>query len=171
MPAELIAAGIAALAFAIGLAMGELALVLAAVFEFQAPEAGILIGLEFAAIGHAVFLERALALASTQFETAGVAAVMGGQHALAMEQALVETTAVDLAVAAVPFALAMPLALVELAGIPAAVRVVDATLALQQAIDQIAPIPTTIGQPCVRRQQRFAVATCGEQQGQCKRCK
>ncbi|MNE63738.1 hypothetical protein D3C80_1591080 [compost metagenome] len=88
-----------------------------------------------------------------------------------MEQALVEAATVDLAVAAVPFALTMPLALVELAGVPAAVRVVDATLALQQPIDQIAPIPTAIGQACVRRQQRFAVAACGEQQGQCKRCK
>ncbi|MNL89595.1 hypothetical protein D3C87_2200140 [compost metagenome] len=38
MPGELIAAGIAALAFAVGFAVGELTLVLAAVFEFQTTE-------------------------------------------------------------------------------------------------------------------------------------
>ncbi|MNG40470.1 hypothetical protein D3C84_1290630 [compost metagenome] len=38
MPGELIAAGVAALAFAVGLAVGELALVGAAVVEFETTE-------------------------------------------------------------------------------------------------------------------------------------
>ena len=38
MPGELIAAGVAALAFAVGFAVGELALIRAAVFEFQTTE-------------------------------------------------------------------------------------------------------------------------------------
>ncbi|MNR43419.1 hypothetical protein D3C85_1620390 [compost metagenome] len=85
---------------------------------------------------------------------------------MAVEQALIEQPAVDLAVAAVPFALTMPLALVELPGVPAAVRVVDTALALQQAIDQITAIASAVRQASVWRQRGFAVAASGEHQGQ-----
>ncbi|MNC18205.1 hypothetical protein D3C75_661020 [compost metagenome] len=65
-----------------------------------------------------------------------------------------------------PFALAVPLAVLEAAGVPAAVGVVDPALTLQQAIDHLPPVTPTVRQPCVRREQRFAIATGGEQQDQ-----
>ena len=171
VPAVLVAAGVAALALAIGFAVGELALVGAAVFEFEAAEPGKLIGLELAAVGHAVFFEGAFTVAPAQFETAVVTAAVGAQGALAVEQPLIELPAIDLAIAAVPFTLAVPLAFIELTGVPAAIRVVDPALALQQAIDHVATIASAVRQPRIRGQQRFAISASGEHQGQGNECK
>ncbi|MNI47962.1 hypothetical protein D3C73_1025050 [compost metagenome] len=152
MPGELIAVAVAALAIAIGLAVGELALIGAAIFELQAAEPRILVGLEPAPVKHAVFFEGAFAVASAQLEATVVTATVGGQGPLAIEQALLELPAIDLAIAAMPFTLAMPLALIELAGVPAAVRVVDAALALQQPVDQLPAIASTVRQAGIRGQ-------------------
>ena len=132
MAAELVAAVVVALAFAIRLAVGELALVLAAVRQLQATEAGILVVLEFAAIGHLALFEGAFAVASTVLEAAHIVAACRGQAALAIEQALLELAFIDFAIAAMPLALAVPLAIFEIPCVPTAVRVVDAALALQQ---------------------------------------
>src|SRR5450830_94873 len=148
---EQVAVGIAALALAVGLAVGELALVLAAVFQFQVAEAGVLVVLEFATVGHARFFERAFAVAPALLEAAGVVTVVHGQGALAVEQALLELALVDLAIATMPLAVALPLAMVELAGVPTAAGVVDAALALQQPIDHFAAIATAVRQTSVRR--------------------
>ncbi|VVN13932.1 hypothetical protein PS624_03978 [Pseudomonas fluorescens] len=171
MPAERVAAGIATLAFTVGFAVGELALIGAAVVHFQTAEPGVLVSLEFAPIGHGVFFQRAFAFAPALLEAAGVTAGVGGQAALTVEQALLELAAIDLAIAAVPFALTMPLTFVELAGIPTAVGVVDTALTLQQAIDQFTAIASAVRQARIRGQQRFAVAARGEHQGQGKGCK
>ena len=166
--AELVAAVVVALAFTVGFAVGEQSLVLTAIRQLQATEAGILVVLEFAAIGHLPLFEGAFAVAPALLEAADVGVGRRGQGALAIEQALLELPFIDLAVAAVPFALAMPLALVELPGVPTAVGVVHPALALQQPIDHIPAITPAVRQPCVGRQQGFAVAASGEQQGQSK---
>ncbi len=171
MAGERIAAGITALAFAIGFAVGELALIRAAVIHFETAEPGILISLEFATVGHGVFFQRAFAVTPALFEAAGVTAGIGGQAALTVEQPPLELAAIDLAITAMPFALPMPLPLVELPGVPAAVGVVDTSLTLQQAIDQLAAIASAVRQARIRGQQRFAVAASGKQQGQGKGCK
>src|SRR5450830_258604 len=148
---EQVAVGVATLALAVGLAVGEFGLVLAAVFQFQMAEARVLVVLAFAAVGHAGFFERAFAIAPALLEAAGVVAVVHGQGALAVEQALLELALVDLAIAAMPLAVALPLAMVELAGVPAAAGVVDTALALQQPIDHFAAIATAVRQTSVRR--------------------
>ncbi|MNN43019.1 hypothetical protein D3C81_1572350 [compost metagenome] len=114
-------------------------------------------------------LERAFAVASAVAEGACIVAARGGQVTHALEQAGGELAAVDLAIAAMPLALTMPLAILEAAGVPAAVGVVDAPFALQQAVNHLAPVTTAVGQARIRWQQRFAIATGSEQQGQGER--
>ncbi|MNN62900.1 hypothetical protein D3C81_1782350 [compost metagenome] len=111
-------------------------------------------------------LERAFAVAAAVLEGAAIVAARRGQVAQPLEQPLGELATVHLAVLAMPFALAMPLAVLEAAGVPAAVGVIDTALALQQAINHLPPVTPPVGQACVRRKQRFAIATGGEQQDQ-----
>ncbi|MNE33479.1 hypothetical protein D3C80_1271490 [compost metagenome] len=167
--AELVGAGIAADAFAIGLAFGEQALVLAAVLEFQVAGAGILVCLETAAVAQFGILERAFTFAPAHVEAAGVAAAIGLQATLAVEQALLELATVDLAIAAVPFAFALPLAVAEITDVPTAVGIVHAPWPLQQAIDHFATVAATIRQASVGRRKRFSVTTGSEQQQQGER--
>ena len=127
---ELIAAGIAAPAGAVGFAVGKLALVLAAVFQLQMAIARELVILEVAAIAQGTLLERAFALAVAQLEPALVGAVVGRQAAMAAVQALGEIAAIAIAIASVPLALAVPLAIFEIPCVPITVRVVDTALAI-----------------------------------------
>jgi hypothetical protein len=114
-----------------GFALGELALILAAVFQFEVAEAGKLVILESAAIAHATLFEGAFTFAAPLLEAADVLAVVGGQAALPVPQATLEFAAVHVAIAGMPFPLALIHAIAEFARVPSAVRVVDAALALQ----------------------------------------
>ncbi len=111
-------------------------------------------------------LECAFAVAAAVLEGATVVAARGGQVAQPLEQPLGKLATVNLAVLAMPLALAMPLPVLEAAGVPTAVGVVDTALALQQAVDHLPPVTPPVRQACVRRKQRFAIATGGEQQDQ-----
>ena len=142
---ELIAAGIAADAGAVGFAFGEQALVAAAVGQLQFAGAFVLVVGELAAVGLVVLLEGAFAVAPAMLESARVVATGCGQIAQAMEQAFGELTSVDLAITAVPLALAMPLAVEESAGVPTPIGVVDAPFALQQAVDHLPSVAAPSG--------------------------
>ncbi|MNP00096.1 hypothetical protein D3C76_918800 [compost metagenome] len=144
-------------------------MIAAAVSQLQLTGTFVLVFLELAPVGLVGLFEGALAIAAAVIERAGIVAARRGQFAQALEQALGELPAIDLAIAAVPLALPVPLAILEGARVPAAIGIIDAPFTLQQAVDDLAPVAAAVGQPRIRRRQRFAIAAGSEQQDQGER--